>query len=428
MNFIDKFRNYWTKEHVKPFELIEPFGMYKYKNGYSIIPMEYGIDKFGVPAKILIEYTNDMKVNNINELKLNDGIELRDYQKDIIKKILCRFNSFRGTLLQMQTGGGKTFTALYVSQLLKSRTLICVPSKKLANQWYNEIKYMYPNSIISDINDVNNRESTFTIVIVNSFIKYINTQISHYGYIIYDECHRYASVEFSKVFKYIQMPFVLGMSATVNRLDGFEKIIKWNISMDRITLDDVYTGIPIEYVQYQHNPTIKINNYPQSYIQPNGRFGYIQYMKDIYFDKSRNNCIIDIIMKYLHRHQIMVIVQFKETVDQLVELFPYQCGVIYGNAKYDPEEIKKNKIIFATRSSGSYGIDIPDLDTIILTTSFKPDENINLSLKQVIGRILRKKHKTAPLIIDLVDNHGIFLNHGILRTKFYKKNNYVLHN
>ena len=46
---------------------------------------------------------------------------------------------------------------------------------------------------------------------------------------------------------------------------------------------------------------------------------------------------------------------------------------------------------------------------------------------QAVGRILRTKHN-QPLIIDIVDQHGIFKNQWYKRVAFYKKNKYkVIH-
>jgi predicted transcriptional regulator len=42
-----------------------------------------------------------------------------------------------------------------------------------------------------------------------------------------------------------------------------------------------------------------------------------------------------------------------------------------------------------------------------------------------VGRILREKH-TKPLIIDLIDNHDVFLNQFAKRRAFYNEKNYKI--
>lgn len=69
----------------------------------------------------------------------------------------------------------------------------------------------------------------------------------------------------------------------------------------------------------------------------------------------------------------------------------------------------------------SEGLDIPDLNTEILATP-------STDVEQAVGRILRKYHdKVNPLIIDLVDSFGSFINQARVRSKFYKDENYEIH-
>ena len=44
---------------------------------------------------------------------------------------------------------------------------------------------------------------------------------------------------------------------------------------------------------------------------------------------------------------------------------------------------------------------------------------------QAVGRILREKHSN-PLIIDLIDNHDVFLNQFTKRRAFYNEKNYKI--
>ena len=64
------------------------------------------------------------------------------------------------------------------------------------------------------------------------------------------------------------------------------------------------------------------------------------------------------------------------------------------------KESESKKIILATYSMASEGLDIKTLTTLLLASP-KTD------IVQAIGRILRTKH-TNPLVIDIVDSHDIF--------------------
>ena len=50
-------------------------------------------------------------------------------------------------------------------------------------------------------------------------------------------------------------------------------------------------------------------------------------------------------------------------------------------------------------------------------------------IEQSVGRILRKKagdNEHKPLIIDIIDNHGIFTSQSRTRKKFYKEYGYTM--
>jgi superfamily II DNA or RNA helicase len=78
--------------------------------------------------------------------------------------------------------------------------------------------------------------------------------------------------------------------------------------------------------------------------------------------------------------------------------------------------------IFATEQMAEEGLDIPDLNCIIMTTSKK-------NIEQAVGRIMRKQLKdgdTPPLIIDISDNLSTLKNDGNKRREYYAKNKYCI--
>lgn len=99
------------------------------------------------------------------------------------------------------------------------RVLIVVPTETLLKQWYGHI----------DSNGLG----------LNCEVKVINTVIKHpakYDLIVMDECHRYAAQTFVKLFEVIKYQFILGLTATFERLDGRDKILaKYCPVIDTIT-------------------------------------------------------------------------------------------------------------------------------------------------------------------------------------------------
>jgi superfamily II DNA or RNA helicase len=66
----------------------------------------------------------------------------------------------------------------------------------------------------------------------------------------------------------------------------------------------------------------------------------------------------------------------------------------------------------------SEGLDIKSLTSLILASP-KTD------VCQSVGRILREKH-SSPLVIDIIDEHDIFMSQWYKRRKYYKSQNYKI--
>lgn len=78
-------------------------------------------------------------------------------------------------------------------------------------------------------------------------------------------------------------------------------------------------------------------------------------------------------------------------------------------------------IIFGTFDMAEEGLDIPNLNTIVLATP-KP------KVVQSVGRILRlEDYEIAPEVIDIADQLSLFTNFGIARKKYYIASHYHIH-
>lgn len=129
-----------------------------------------------------------------------------------------------GTLVQ-PTGCGKTTSALkclksVINKYPSMKILVVVPTDNLKIQWRQQL---------------DNWGMEF-----NADVQVINTVIKHnwnIDILILDECHRYAASTFQQVFKTVNYRYILGLTATFERLDGKQEIIsKYCPVIDEITL------------------------------------------------------------------------------------------------------------------------------------------------------------------------------------------------
>jgi len=151
---------------------------------------------------------------NINSKKLAR-------QKSILRKWVG--NDCRGTL-EACTGFGKTYTAVIAIQKTNEQypektTLVVVPTKYLKTQWQAQIEQHGLQGV--------------TVVVVNTGIKRKRTC----DFLILDEIHNYASAVFSQIFSVITYRWVLGLTATLERNDGQDYIIREHAPViDRVSL------------------------------------------------------------------------------------------------------------------------------------------------------------------------------------------------
>jgi superfamily II DNA or RNA helicase len=98
----------------------------------------------------------------------------------------------------------------------------------------------------------------------------------------------------------------------------------------------------------------------------------------------------------------------------------YSVGLYYGGMKKEQLQLSNMcRIIIATYQMASEGYDNPELDTLLLAS---PKCNI----EQAVGRILRRKNKNMPLVIDINDSISIFNNWNKKRLSFYKSKKFIV--
>ena len=159
-------------------------------------------------------------------------------QKESVK---CWLNAKgRGTIVGA-TGYGKTRCALTaIKALLKKyphfRILVVVPTEALQTQWLKHIEEW---------------EFQFNVEVV-----IINTCIRHSwmcDVLVIDEIHRTGAEEFSKVFQQVKYKLILGLTATIERLDGKHFLIqKYCPVVDQVsTIECLVNGWISDYKEYQ---------------------------------------------------------------------------------------------------------------------------------------------------------------------------------
>jgi superfamily II DNA or RNA helicase len=398
---------------------VESFPVYQENDDYICIPKYYGIKNFGIPKinKEIIGESVDIKFTG----------NLRGNQLKIIDEILPKLQKDDGGLLSLGCGGGKTVLSLYIASIFKVKTLVIVHKSFLLNQWIARAKE-FTNAEIGIIQrdkvDIDGKQIVIGMLQSISKERYDSDIFSDFGLVIFDEAHHAPSKYFSKSLPIIACKKTLALSATPKRADKLEKVLYWYFG-------DIIYKAPTEEINnvivniINYNTTnVNFKEFKQNYGKEFNRPKTINKITEI---DIRNIFIIKQIREILLEDGRKILIlsdrieHLKLLKDSLDNLNITTTSFYIGGLKQKIlDESEKAQVIFASYSMAAEALDIPTLNTLIMTTPRK-------EVEQAVGRITRKKdHPVQPTIIDIVDNLNTFNRQGQYRQKFYSKKKFQI--
>ena len=392
-----------------------------------ILPRFYGLKSFGKPSKD--ELKN--KITETQDIKYT-GL-LRNHQEFIVDKILKGFKKNSGGLLIAGCGIGKTNMAIYIACHLNVKTLFVAHKQFLLNQITDRIKTTTNVGHVGLIRqkkfDVN---SPFVVGMVNSLCRreYNSDEMEKFDLIVIDEVHHMGAKFFSTFFKKYTAKYMLGISAENKRNDGTFKLIKWYMGPvlhrepqkpnDMVIVKKIFfrtnsiKNIEMVYTKFNNEPNRPAMITNLAKIKLRNRFIY--NLTNLLADKGRNILILTSRLFQLN-------VFYK-----LLEENPYSKGLvgkyIGGMSEKELNISSTKQIILGTYEMAREGLDIPELDAIILATPIGDP-------RQAIYRIIRKEKeqmKLNPLVFDIIDiQNPNFLARSNKRQAFYEKQEFLYH-
>lgn len=156
-------------------------------------------------------------------------------------------------LLNAECGSGKTFLALHIANYFKRKTIVCVTTKKIGEQFKDTVKTLFPNWTCGWEDGKNSYDITLGTYSLMSKDNYSNKYFSSFGTIILDEYHRCGADTYSKILEKASCKNRISLTATPRRKDGLYKILQLHagkvLEMDRnsqkATIYPVVTGAEI---------------------------------------------------------------------------------------------------------------------------------------------------------------------------------------
>ena len=391
-----------------------PFKVFKPCKTGVCVPRFYGIEKCGPPTED--KRPEPHKVS----IKFNGTLRDATSQNEALSKAIAA----RHGILSLPCGYGKTTVALAIASNLGYRTMIIVHKEFLANQWRDRIKQFCPGATIGIVQqDKIEIECDFVIAMLQSLSmkEYTFEQFESIGTVFVDEAHHICARVFSQSLFKICPKHIYGLSATPDRKDGLTKVLTW-------FMGPVFFSIERENQQQVEVIPIQFDCRAFREPPPTTRFGklsLVNMITELVENQERNEMILKTIKKIMKTtRQLLVLSDRRLHCQFLQSQFPDISGLYMGGMKEAAlEESSKKRIIFGTFSQAHEGLDIPSLDTIILST---PKSDI----KQSIGRVMRETvgKKNNPHIYDIVDQWSMLYAMYAKRRKVYNQGGFKINN
>lgn len=394
-----------------------------------------------------------------------------DYQKDIVDKFI---DSGSNGLICVPCGRGKTFMAIWTALRIGRKFLIVVDKEFLLNQWKGELEALVPGIRIGIIQgdklQVNEdivptselktklkeikckttgtREELLerlklagmeaegepirfdcSIAMIQTLVQreFPQGTFRDFGFTIFDECHHLGAAHFSRALLKVQTKCMLGLSATPVRDDGLTKVFEWFLGKPVYweKTRDPDPQVIVKCIQF----TSKDTNYSEVPTDYRGETVMARLLSRVVECHERNQMIAKMIMEVCNDEKRRVLV-LSERIGHLNAIegllkdskSGLTMGYYIGGMKEDVREAgaATARVLLASYAMASEAMNIKSLNTVIMASPRK-------KVEQSTGRILRiqkDKREVAPLIIDVVDSHGVYQGQWKKRAQYYRKCSY----
>lgn len=329
---------------------------------------------------------------------------LRKEQNLLQKEASEMLQEHNTCLMAVYPGGGKTITALSLLPSLQRKTLIIVNKLVLVEQWKSSIEQflgitpfviggvrckIQPNSVYI-INAINIPKHDFTTLNI--------------GCVIVDECHLILTTVFSQGLFHLFPEYLVGLSATPYRSDGYNELF------------DIYFGLHrIERALYKPHQVLQIQSEEtiQHEVDRNGKINWNSVIQQQCDSERRQDIICHYCREYNARNILILckrIAQMEKLHARLVEMGENACMFKESDVVFD----RDCRILISSYQKVGTGFSFDKLDTLILGTDTEE------YFLQYLGRVFRRLD-VKPLIIDIVDEHPVLKRHFSSRRKVYQR-------
>jgi superfamily II DNA or RNA helicase len=348
---------------------------------------------------------------------------LKPNQVEVLNEVFS-YGGVTSGCLALHTGFGKTVVAMEIIARLNVRVLWLSHTTQLLKQSSERAQTILSASVGSLTDDDMGAGKDFVTCTIQSLLKRdIPVDVlNSFGLLVVDEVHHMSAPSFSQALHKVGgIPYTIGLSATLERKDGLEKVFQWSIG----------PVLSVRYLEVRVVPEVWVVQKGWEVEIKLGRGGdpiFAQAISDMARIPDYNQTVVNTLKRVLADadRKILVLTDRKEHVllmHAMLQADPFfatlRIGTLHGDMTeraieetLHPEE--PIQVLLGTYGICGEGFDCPGLNAVCMAT---PRNDI----RQAVGRVLGERvGSVRPLIVDIRNTLGLFYNQGRERVKFYQ--------
>jgi superfamily II DNA or RNA helicase len=341
----------------------------------------------------------------------------------------------------LPTAAGKTFIALKAMSLLKTQTLIVVPTLDLIDQWKRRVQECFG----VEAGTVGGGESTVRMLTVSTYDSaYLQADVlgNRFMFMVFDEVHHLASPGYMQIAEMYIAPYRMGLTATYERSDQRHSLLPalvgdlvYTVDVEELagkhlspyTYEKVFVELTPEEQQVYDGEMSVFNGYLrergivlrsaedfQRFIMTTGRD---KQAREALLARNRavrvalnSDAKLDLLAKQLEAHggeRTLIFTLHNDLVYRISRRFLIPA-VTYQTPKQERREIMENfrngnYRVIVTSQVLDEGVDVPDASVgFILSGTGSTREYV-----QRLGRLLRKVEGKQAKLVEIVSKETV---------------------
>lgn len=370
---------------------------------------------FEVDKNFLEKYSEFKKELSLsNKFVYKEQIKANRMQEKALDKLTyLRKNAEKKALIVAATGSGKTYlAALDVKNFKPSKMLFIVHRENILLKAKQSFENICEKSC--SLYTGNKKEKgDFVFATIQSLSSNLqNFSKEQFDYVVVDEAHHITSPSYKKVCEYFNPKFLLGLTATPNRMDeqNIYEVFDENIACD-IRLNDALEQnliVPFHYYGISDIKEVNLENVDISnttllakHLMINRRVDFIIEKLKFYSHSGEKRKVLGFCVSKEHAKYMSEEFNKKGIIS---EYLTSEDSINKREQNIQKLEDEKDSLeVIFTVDIFNEGIDIPSVNTVLM---LRPTASPIVFIQQ-LGRGLRKyKNKEFLTILDFIGNHN----------------------